>query len=101
MPRAPHSMAVLAGHPRATRSVLASNMPFCRSTPCNSAIGTRETLGTGSSRAGEGCQTKASAAPRLGRAGGGGARRSRAAAIRSRESISRGSVAGVSMRALE
>ena len=37
MPRAPHSMALLAGRPRAKRSVFSSRMCFCRSTPLQQA----------------------------------------------------------------
>jgi hypothetical protein len=40
-------------------------------------------LGTGANRAGEGCQTKASAPDKSGDAGFGGAKRSSASAIRS------------------
>ncbi len=47
MPRAPHSMALLAGRPRAKRSVFSTRIVFWRSTPCSSPISTRETLGTG------------------------------------------------------
>ncbi len=92
MPRAPHSMALLAGRPRAKRSVLSSRICFCRSTPCSSEISTRDTLATGARCGGEGCQTKASAEPRSAADGGGGARRSSASAMRMASSVRRWSI---------
>src|SRR6185437_4553926 len=89
IPRAPQSSALLAGRPRANRSVFSTSMSRTRSTPFKSDISTRLTCGTGASRP-SGCQIKASAASRSGAALDGGASRSSATAIRSRTSGARG-----------
>ncbi len=47
MPRAPHSSALLAGRPRAKRSVFSSSRSRTRSTPRSSAMSTRLTFATG------------------------------------------------------
>ena len=92
MPRAPQSSALFAGRPRVKRSVFSTKRSRTRSMPLRSDISTRLTRATGASRRPSGCQTKASALTKSGTAGGGGARRSKASAIRSSTS----SVAGVS-----
>ena len=86
IPRAPQSIALLAGNPLAKRRVFSTRMDFWRSTPFSKPISTRETTGTGAREAGTGCQTNASAAERSKAAGGGGAKRSRAPAIRVKRS---------------
>src|SRR4051812_2407410 len=83
MPRAPHSMTLLAGRPAAKLRVLASRMSRCRSMPCSSGSATRDTCGTGTSTGfGAGGQTKAPPPAGTGGGGGGGARRSSAPAMR-------------------
>ncbi len=81
MPRAPHKSALLAGNPRAKRSVFSKSRSRTRSIPFRSDISTRLTREIGANRPG-GCQTKASAASKSGLARTAGARRSSAAAIR-------------------
>src|SRR6516225_8346264 len=54
MPRAPHSSALLAGSPRAKRSVLVSRGSRMRSMPLSSERGTRLTSATGMKPPGEG-----------------------------------------------
>ena len=82
MPRAPHSMALLAGRPRAKRSVFSTRMAFCRSTPFSRPMSTRETLGTGARCGGDGMPDESIGRVRSTRAGGGGASRSSASAMR-------------------
>src|SRR5215211_6014794 len=82
MPRAPHKSALLAGRPRAKRSVFSTSMSRTRSMPLSSDISTRLTRAIGVRRRPSGCQTKASAAAKSGVAGARGARRSSAAAMR-------------------
>ena len=66
MPRAPHSSALLAGRPRAKRSVFSTRRSRTRSMPLSSDMSTRLTAATGASRRPSGCQTKASAAQEVG-----------------------------------
>ncbi len=102
MPRAPHSRALLAGRPRAKRSVLSISRSRTRSTPWSSEMSTRLTLAIGSSAPRSARQTKASAASKSGRGSGGGARRSSASAMRASsrarsEEAGDGAVIGSSM----
>ena len=83
MPRAPQRSALLAGRPRAKRSVFSTSTSRMRSMPLSSDISTRLTLATGASLRPSGCQENASAAANRGAAATSGASRSSAAAIRS------------------
>src|SRR5262249_30912937 len=69
MPRAPHSSALLAGSPRAKRSVLVSRGSRMRSMPLSSERGTRLTSATGMKPPDSGCQAKASLAAKSWRFG--------------------------------
>ena len=84
MPRAPHRSALLAGSPRAKRSVLSTSCGAMCPSPLRRASGTRLTCWTASKLCRSACQTNASAASKSGSAGVRGASRSRAAARRSR-----------------
>ena len=87
MPRAPHSIALLAGRPRAKRRVFSSRIVFCRSTPLQQAdIHARDTGDRCEPGLGR-CQTNASAAARSIGGGGGGASRSSASAMRRARSV--------------
>src|SRR5262245_50807489 len=83
MPRAPQRSALLAGRPRAKRSVFSTSTSRMRSMPLSSDISTRLTLATGTSLRPSGCQENASAAANRGAGAASGASRSSAAAIRS------------------
>ena len=82
MPRAPHSSALLAGRPRAKRSVFSTRMSRTRSMPLSSDMSTRLTRGTGRELAGIGLPDEGVGGGEIGRLGGGGASRSSAAAMR-------------------
>ncbi len=101
MPRAPHSSALLAGRPRAKRSVFSSSTSRIRSMPLSSDISTRLTLATGTSLRPSGCQEKASAAANCGAAGAPGASRSSAAATRSSACSEPGGAADIRGREAE
>ena len=95
MPRAPHRSALLAGRPRANRSVFSTRRSRTRSTPRRSLSSTRLTLATGPSVPRSARQTKASAASKSGFAGAKGASRSSASAMRLRRSAWLGSGCGM------
>src|SRR5919109_3262532 len=88
MPRAPQSSALLAGSPRANRSVFSTSVSRMRSIPLSRDISTRLTSATGVSRRPCGCQANASAAAKSGGVGAPGASRSSAAAMRPKVSPS-------------
>ena len=105
MPRAPHSSALLAGRPRAKRSVFSTSRSRTRSMPRNRPMSTRLTRGTGVKPELAACQTKASAASKSALPPVWGASRSSASAIRVRVERSSGGGTALSdmvwVRALE
>src|SRR5271166_1119677 len=86
MPRAPQSSALLAGSPRAKRSVFSTSRSRTRSIPLRRFRSTRLMRFTGASAPRSARQMNASAASKSGANGGAGASRSSASAMRLRRS---------------